>query len=214
MKALILLFTASLFLFCSCTNNRTGRLSQATVCDLEADIASFELLEDEVDDFELVSNLPSSNGETYEVTNFAVTVVDNDITSSYIPNTRDLFSDQPTFGLVCVQGFRIGTPASGSFSFSVPVINRDQEMSEYSFSVDYDSERNNDDPVVNTSDDVIVTPLVGTDIVGTLTGLGYEVNIYTPNSGGNQNVAYTLHARILASEIFLRLQLRLIEDDS
>jgi len=211
MKLNILILLLTLLATASCNNSRNPRLNLSTVCDLEADIASFELLESEEDDFALVTGgLPT--GKEYETTGFVITKEDGDITSSYIPVPRTLFSDEPTFGLICVNGFTLDQEVSGSFNFSVPILSEDQEMNEYNFSVDYDTERNNEDPVVNTQAPVLITPLSGVDILAALTNLGFEVNLYTPSEGDDQNTIFSAHARNLTDGLTLRLQISVVEE--
>jgi hypothetical protein len=208
-NALVLLLIASMLTFIGCNNNRIDRLSAGDVCDPDADLASFELLEGEAELFELVtSGLPTDN--QFETTGFTLTKLDGDIISTF--NPLGLFSDEPGFRIECAGGFALGQPASGSFTFTVPALSPEQELIQFDYSVNYDSERaSNGIEVFDTTVAPVLTPLTGIDILGSLNGLGYETNLYTRSEGNDRNRVFIIHARDLVQNITLRLRMQELE---
>ena len=194
-----------LFTVFGCNNNRTERRSLNEVCNPDADIASFELLESEEDRFELVpGGLPT--GSTYRTSGFTVTKVDGDIIASFAPSR--LFTDEVDIETLCAFGFPPGESASGSYVFSVPLLSTTQEFNDYTFSISYDTDRPNGDlPVIISDGPPIITPLTGVDILGELIALGYEVNLYTASEGGSSNEIFIAHARDLSQGLTLRVRI-------
>ena len=200
-------------LLTSCGNNRINRLDNSGLCDPEADLASFELLEDEEEIFELVPGGQLPAGQEFEATGFTLTKIDGAITSSY--NPINLYGDEEGFTVVCSNGFVLGQDTTGSFNFVVPLLNSAQELNQYDYAVDYDTTRGElGEEVFNTETPPALTPVGGVDILAELVNLGYEVNLYTFSSGDQQNVVFTAHARILAEGITLRIRIAEVEDDN
>ena len=201
----LILFTAL-----GCNNNRTERRSLSEVCDPEADVASFELSEREEDRFDLVpGGLPT--GSTYRTSGFTITKVEGDIITSYAPSR--LFTDEVDVETLCAFGFPPDESSSGTFVFSVPILNTEQEFNDYTFSISYDTDRPNGDlPVIVSDGAPTLTPLTGVDILGELIALGYEVNLYTASEGGNRNVIFIAHARDLSQGLTLRVRIETIQE--
>ena len=194
------------FIGSGCNNNQLDRLSSKNECDPKADLASFELLENENEIFELITNgLPTESN--FETTGFTITKVDGDIISSFTPN--GLFSDNPRLAISCAGGFVINKPASGSFEFSVPTLNADQELNVYDFSVDYDTKRSKSGlTVFSLEEPATLVPIEGSDILEALVSrLGYdEVHLYTFVEGSQKNIVFIAHAR---NSVGVTLRLRL-----
>lgn len=198
-------------LFCAgCNNNRLERLSSSNACDPDEDLASFELLESEEDVFELVSGGLPTDAE-FETTGFTVTKVDGDIISTF--NPAFLFTDDSRLNIVCAAGFVLDEPTAGGFAFSLAILNLEQELNQYDYTVDYDTQRSESgDPVFDTEGSPVLTPIGGTDILDALVNLGFEVNLYTFQQGNQQNVVFIVHARNIAENLTLRLRLQEIDE--
>ena len=199
-----LLSFAALLIFTGCGSNRINRLSSAGQCNPDENLASFELLENEGGVFELVpGGLPTDS--EFETTGFTLTKIENKIISTFSP--IGFFSDEPRLSIVCADGFVVNEPASGSFDFSVAVLNLKQELHQHDYFIDFSTQNT---PIFNTNALPVLTPLGGVDILDAMISLGYEVNLYTFKKGNQRNVVFIIHARDLSKNLTLRLRLQKI----
>ena len=211
----LLLFTQLFTL--ACNNNRNFRLRGSQVCDLEEDLVTFELTENEIENelFETVSTgLPSDSN--FETISIIATKVEGDITTSF--SSSSVQSVSPRLNISCVDGFEFDEDTSGSFDIEVPVAYEDETLNLITFPFEFNLSTDTiDDPVFNPELVPTINDSSSGDILTAFQDLGYEVVLYTPVDDDREDdepiEIFVIHARQASDGLTLRTTLNLVPED-
>jgi|GEM_PF-3861583 len=217
MKSLLFLLLLTQIFTLACNNNRNFRLRGSQACDLEEDLVTFELTEDEVEDerFETVSTgLPSDSN--FETISIIATKVEGDITTSF--SSSGLQSVLPRLNVSCVDGFDFDKDSSGSFDIEVPVSYEDETLNLITFPFEFNLSADTiDDPVFDPDLVPTISDSSSGDILTAFQDLGYEVELYTPVDDDRDDdepiEIFVIHARLPGQDLTLRTTLNLVPED-
>jgi hypothetical protein len=217
MKSLLFLLILTQLFTVACNNNRNFRLRGSQACDLEEDLVTFELTEDEVEDelFENVSTgLPSDSN--FETISIIATKVEGDITTSF--SSSGVQSVSPRLNVSCVDGFDFDKNSSGSFDIEVPVLYEDDAtLNLVTFPFEFNLSSNTiGEPVFDPDLEPTINNSASSDIISAFQDLGYEVQLYTPVDDDREDdepiKVFVIHARLSDQDLTLRTTLNLVPE--